>query len=64
MDRLGMWSIMFGAGDNKVDSARATMHKLATQHDPNDSECIFWAGDFAGVNLRAVCPVCADGDNL
>lgn len=32
-------------------------------HNADDSECIFWAGDFAGVDLRAVCPVCEVKDD-
>lgn len=28
------------------------------RHTPDDSECVFWAGDYAGVNLRATCEIC------
>lgn len=53
---INLWLYVMGAGNNNVSSARTTMIRVL--HDTNDSECIFWAGDFAGVNLHAVCPVC------
>ena len=28
-------------------------------HDINDSDCVHWKGDFAGVDLHAVCNTCA-----
>lgn len=28
-------------------------------HDANDSRCSYWMGDFAGVDLRARCPICS-----
>lgn len=27
-------------------------------HNAHDSNCRYWMGDFAGVNLRAVCGAC------
>jgi hypothetical protein len=30
-------------------------------HDTQDSDCRFWAGDFAGVNLYAECSECKAG---
>lgn len=31
---------------------------IAEKHNTHDSDCFLWAGDFAGVNLKAVCEVC------
>lgn len=53
---INLWQYVMGAGNNKVSSTRPTM--IRALHYTDDSECVFWAGDFAGVNLKAVCPVC------
>ena len=41
------------------DSLASRTRRASRQgHDPNDSLCTFWAGDFSGVDLSAKCPVC------
>ena len=41
-----------------VSARRAARINARTGHDPNDCNCRYWMGDFAGVNLRAVCGPC------
>lgn len=41
-------------------SLMSNVNKAARQgHNAQDSECIMWRGDFAGVDLRAHCAICS-----
>lgn len=44
----------------QVNGARADRIAIRTGHNAHDSLCMHWAGDFAGVDLRAVCKPCRE----
>lgn len=46
---------VFEGGSLDRNHARATR----AGHIADDSNCVYWLGDFAGVNLRARCPICS-----
>lgn len=44
----------------KIDAERTDKIAKRTGHRADDFNCRYWAGDYAGVNLRAECPICRD----
>jgi hypothetical protein len=41
-----------------VSRRRANKIEKRTGHVADDPWCIYWRGDFAGVDLNARCPLC------
>ncbi len=48
----------------EVNRARANKVVSRHQHNADDSQCRYWQGDFAGVNLWAQCDPCRQGLDL
>ena len=51
---LAFWA--FRRGDDSL--MRNLARSKAAGHDANDVDCYYYAGDFAGIDLLALCPAC------
>ena len=45
----------------EVNQSRSAKIGKRTGHVPDDHECRYWAGDYAGIDFKAKCYRCRDG---